>query len=175
MIDKALILNRIKNHYGIVKDADFAKFLEITPQVLSNWKSRSTFDPVIIYTKCLDIDPGWLLTGEGEMLKQGKKNDYTPTDYSGMSVVNEPKETYSPAATKLNVSPKHTKNVSPTVSPTRKNTPEIDEKERLIQAQREIIQGNKETIQELKETIKLLQMRVDDKEDVQDHRGKEAV
>lgn len=68
-IDKRLIINNIKEHYNFVKDSDFAVFLGITSQVLSNWKSRNTFDAELIYTKCLDINPEWLLTGQGEMLK----------------------------------------------------------------------------------------------------------
>lgn len=73
-LDKRLIIGEIKKHYGFIKDADFARFLEITPQTLSNWQSRSTFDIEVLYTKCLDIDPEWLITGKGEMLKSEKDN-----------------------------------------------------------------------------------------------------
>lgn len=69
-MDKRLMLNRIKEHYKFNSDSDFAKYLGITPQNLSNWKSRNTFDAELIYTKCEDINPEWLLTGKGEMLKK---------------------------------------------------------------------------------------------------------
>ncbi len=68
-MDKSLILNEIKLHYGFKKDTDFADYLGITSQVLSNWKTRNTFDYDVIYTKCLNINPHWLFTGEGNMLK----------------------------------------------------------------------------------------------------------
>ena len=68
-IDKALILSKIKSHYNFEKDADFARFLEIKPQTLSSWYSRNTFDIELLYSKCVEINPEWLLTGEGEMLK----------------------------------------------------------------------------------------------------------
>lgn len=72
-LDKSLILSKIKSHYNFIKDADFADFLGITPQVLSNWNNRNTFDIEKVYTKCLDINPDWLLTGKGEMLRMSTK------------------------------------------------------------------------------------------------------
>lgn len=68
-MDKTLIINRIKKHYGFNKDSDFANYLGISPQVLSNWKSRNTYDAELIYTKCVEVAPEWLLTGKGEMIK----------------------------------------------------------------------------------------------------------
>ncbi|MGB0869510.1 MAG: LexA family transcriptional regulator [Flavobacteriales bacterium] len=68
-MDKTLILNEIKSHYNFKTNSDFAKFLGIRPQVLSNWFSRNTFDTELIYTKCLNLNPHWLITGEGEMLQ----------------------------------------------------------------------------------------------------------
>jgi repressor LexA len=74
-MDKSLILNKIKKHYSFKSDSEFAKFLGITPQVLSNWKSRNTFDVELIYTKCLVFNSEWLLTGEEPMLKNPRKFD----------------------------------------------------------------------------------------------------
>ena len=67
-MDKSLILNKIKSHLKLKSDTEFANFLGIKPQVLSNWRKRNTFDTELIYTKCVGIDANWLLTGEGEML-----------------------------------------------------------------------------------------------------------
>jgi repressor LexA len=72
-MDKLLALNKIQEHYGFDKDAHFAEFLGIPAQNLSKWKSRKTFDIETVYTKCTEINPEWLLTGEGEMLKTAKK------------------------------------------------------------------------------------------------------
>ncbi|ADQ78556.1 Peptidase S24/S26A/S26B, conserved region [Paludibacter propionicigenes WB4] len=67
---KSLILNELKRHYNFKKDVELAKFLEITPQILSNWDSRGTFDLHKIYTKCVDVSPDWILSnGQGNMLR----------------------------------------------------------------------------------------------------------
>lgn len=68
-MDRVLILKQIKEFKNFKTDGEFADFLGITPQVLSNWKSRNTFDVELLYTKCEFINPEWLLTGRGEMLK----------------------------------------------------------------------------------------------------------
>lgn len=68
-IDKTLILNTIQKHYGFKKDSDFANFLGVKTQVLSNWKNRNTFDIDVLYTKCENISPDFLITGKGEILR----------------------------------------------------------------------------------------------------------
>lgn len=74
IVDKKLILNDIMNHLGVKKKSDFAKFLGIAPTTLSSWYARNTFDKDLIYSKCEFLNPNWLLTGEGEMLKEPKCN-----------------------------------------------------------------------------------------------------
>lgn len=73
-MDKTVMLNMLQNHYGLNKDIEFASLLGISSQVLSNWKKRNTFDAELIYTKCLNISSEWLLTGNGEMLKNRASN-----------------------------------------------------------------------------------------------------
>lgn len=68
-INKTLILNDIKTHYGFKSDAEFARFLGIKPNTLSNWYARDTFDYEIIVTHCEDINTEWLF-GRGDMLKR---------------------------------------------------------------------------------------------------------
>lgn len=68
-LDKKLILKKIKDHYKFTKDVDFADFLGITPQNLSSWYSRNTFDFEILYTKCLEINVDFLFTGKGDIVK----------------------------------------------------------------------------------------------------------
>jgi hypothetical protein len=90
-MDKSLILNRIKDHYNFKSDAEFARFLNITPQTLANWHRRNTFDYDIVYTKCEDIDPDWLFSGKEPMLREEKfHNDGLSASFT--QEVNESRE-----------------------------------------------------------------------------------
>lgn len=68
-MDKSLILNEIKKTFNIRSNAEFARILGISPQNLSNWYKRKTFDVNLILRKFTNVNESWLLTGEGEMLK----------------------------------------------------------------------------------------------------------
>ena len=68
------MLDQIKDNYGFKKDAELAEFLEITRQTLSNWKSRNSFDAELLYSKCPELNPAWLLTGDGQMLQKDSAN-----------------------------------------------------------------------------------------------------
>lgn len=67
-MDKSKMLDEIKAHYKLKKDSEFARHLGIIPQTLSNWKKRESFDAELIFEKCPEINPAWLLSGEGDML-----------------------------------------------------------------------------------------------------------
>lgn len=71
-MDKAMMLDRIKEHYSFKTEVDFAKFLGITPQAFSNWKSRNSFDAELLYNKCPELNPSWLLCGKEPMITDGK-------------------------------------------------------------------------------------------------------
>lgn len=72
MVDKSLILRKIKEHLNFKKEGDFANFLGIKQSTLSTWHARNTFDIDLISQKCEDLSYDWLLTGNGEMLKNDK-------------------------------------------------------------------------------------------------------
>ena len=69
MPDKKLILNKIKDSYQFEKDTDFAHFLGIKPQTLSSWYARNSFDIELLYSKCVNINPDFLFTGNGPIFK----------------------------------------------------------------------------------------------------------
>jgi len=73
-MDKKLMLNDLQSHFNFKKDTEFADFLGISGQLLSKWKSRNTYDVELLYTKCTDVNPEWLLTGEGSMLKKEQEH-----------------------------------------------------------------------------------------------------
>ena len=62
------MLEGLIEHYTGGNKAQFAKRLEVSAQTISAWVARNTFDAELIYTKCSDVNPRWLLTGEGSML-----------------------------------------------------------------------------------------------------------
>jgi phage repressor protein C with HTH and peptisase S24 domain len=72
-MNKAVMLDAIKEYLTFKKNSDLAVFLGVTPQAVSNWYSRNTFDAELIYTKCEFVNPDWLLTGKGPMLKTKEK------------------------------------------------------------------------------------------------------
>lgn len=76
VLDKKLILNKIKDEYQFKSDSDFAKFLGIKPQTLSSWHTRNSFDIDLIYAKCVNINTDFLLSGSGKVFKPSK-DEYT--------------------------------------------------------------------------------------------------
>lgn len=70
ILDKPLVLDRIKEYYKLKGNAELARFLGVAPNTITNWYGRKTFDIDVIYTKCVDVDMNWLLTGEGNMIRE---------------------------------------------------------------------------------------------------------
>lgn len=74
-MDKRLILKKIQQYYKFTKDVDFADFLGVKSNVLSNWYARGAFDYDLVITKCDEIDANWIFSnGIGEMLKKDKSD-----------------------------------------------------------------------------------------------------
>ena len=94
-MNKTLMLKEIKLHLGFQKDAQFADFLGIEPNVLSAWYRRNTFDIDILYTKCRGVSPDWLLTGTGEMLRDQNVHNstHTHTEASAQTSQNQREDT----------------------------------------------------------------------------------
>ena len=67
-MDKKTMLECLINHYTDGNKAAFARMLTITPQVLSQWLARSSFDNELLFKKCPGVSASWLLTGEGDIL-----------------------------------------------------------------------------------------------------------
>lgn len=67
-MDKKDRLLQLIEHFSQGNKSQFAKMLGVTPQAITTWIARNTFDTDMIYANCFSISPHWLLTGEGEML-----------------------------------------------------------------------------------------------------------
>lgn len=69
MDKKQMILDLI-DYYSNGNKTLFSKKLGVTPQTISSWLSRNTFDKELIFAKCENVSAEWLLTGNGPMLKE---------------------------------------------------------------------------------------------------------
>lgn len=67
-MDKRIVLQSIINYYTDGNKTQFAKLLGITPSAVTAWMRRGTYDVQLICTNCTDINPSYLLTGDGPML-----------------------------------------------------------------------------------------------------------
>lgn len=77
------MLEAIISHYTDGNKAKFATLLGLSPQTISAWLARNTFDSELIYTKCRDLSAKWLLSGgNGDMLSDQPStiNDYKEPD-----------------------------------------------------------------------------------------------
>lgn len=68
------------DHYSGGNKSEFARMIGVSPQAVNTWISRNTFDIDIVYAKCVNISPDWLLTGRGKMLKATKTAEHLGAD-----------------------------------------------------------------------------------------------
>ena len=69
IMEKKDRLLKLIEHYSDGNKSEFARMIGVSPQAVNTWISRNTFDIDIVYAKCVNISPEWLLTGKGPMLK----------------------------------------------------------------------------------------------------------
>lgn len=69
IMEKKDRLLKLIEHYSDGNKSEFARIIGVSPQAVNTWISRNTFDIDIVYAKCVNISPEWLLTGKGPMLK----------------------------------------------------------------------------------------------------------
>lgn len=73
-MDKKEMLEQLITYYTDGNKAKFASMVGIKPQLVSTWLSRGTYDAEVLYAGCKGVSGDWLLSGEGEMLRN-KQND----------------------------------------------------------------------------------------------------
>ena len=71
-MDKGLMLKEIRNYYKLHRNIDFAQKFGLTEQNAYSWTKRGFLDLELVYERCPEIDPEWLLSGgeKGEMLRK---------------------------------------------------------------------------------------------------------
>ena len=92
VLDNRLILNRIKSYYKTTKNTELAKVLAIKPNTLSNWVKRNSIDLELIITSCEELNPNWIINGEG----RPKKTVYN-LDETSVDIANDAPGTYGAA------------------------------------------------------------------------------
>jgi phage repressor protein C with HTH and peptisase S24 domain len=97
----------------------FAHKIGVSPSMITDIRKERTNPGVNairgIVSTFKEINPYWLLTGEGKMIKNIA---HTPEAKKEINYVNKPFEAFTPSGKSTNVSPTLGKTVSPTVSPT---------------------------------------------------------
>ncbi|WP_289300253.1 helix-turn-helix domain-containing protein [Xylanibacter muris] len=83
MINKTLILDRLKAYFHLKGNGQLAEFLGVTRQTISNWYSRNSVDYDVVITQSVAIDENidlkWLLTNDSNELSPKEhtaKDDY---------------------------------------------------------------------------------------------------
>ncbi|RGL04799.1 LexA family transcriptional regulator [Prevotella disiens] len=107
MSKKDRLLSLIQ-HYSGGNKSEFARYIGVTPQAISTWLSRNTFDIDIIYSKCVNISADWLLTGQGSMLKN---NSTQPSQDPSCTIIPEYKDTKKISNRQLIVADNSTKGI----------------------------------------------------------------
>lgn len=71
------MLKEIREYYKLHRNNDFAKFMGLSEQNAYSWTKRSFMDLELVYSKCPEINPEWLLSnGEvGTMLRPAQSNN----------------------------------------------------------------------------------------------------
>lgn len=72
-MNKTVMLECLINYYTDGNKTRFASMVGVTPQLISNWLSRNTFDAEVIFNKCKNVSASWLLSGCGEMIIDDKQ------------------------------------------------------------------------------------------------------
>lgn len=78
-IRKRQLLSLIDS-YADGNKSEFARMLGVSPQGISTWLARGSFDYELIYTKCESISADWLLTGAGNMIAESE------IDFPGLQI-----------------------------------------------------------------------------------------
>ena len=73
-MDKVLILETLRNYKQFVSRNQFAKYLRVSAQTLNNWYNRGTYDLERLIVTFPEVNPQWLISGEGDMLLKSASN-----------------------------------------------------------------------------------------------------
>ena len=81
------MVNALIGHFTDGNKAQFAKMLGVSPQTISAWLARNTFDSELIYAKCRYLSANWLLTGEGEMFTTPENTEVSKEQITNIPII----------------------------------------------------------------------------------------
>ena len=144
------ILDRVKNAKKLNNDSKLAEYLSVKKNTISSWRSRNAIDLDLIIAKCNNINLHWLLTGEGNMLRNVEQDsiciehNFAGGDIVAGRVVNNHVETAVPdtkglkkenAILRQQIETQKREIASLTLS--------LQDKDKLLQANFKILKGTK--------------------------------
>ncbi len=59
-----ILIDRLKERYSLRTDAALCDMLGVSPNTLSTWRKRNSFDYELVFSKCEGLDANFLLYGE---------------------------------------------------------------------------------------------------------------
>ena len=71
------MLEALINHFTDGNKARFAAMVGVSPQTISKWIARNTFDAEALYANCDGVSASWLLSGNGDMLENNYQHGNT--------------------------------------------------------------------------------------------------
>ena len=83
-MNKTDMLDSLIRHYTKGNKAKFATMIGVSPQTLSKWLGRNTFDAEVLYKYCEGISAEWLLSGMGEVFSS--ETNRAISDNGGVSI-----------------------------------------------------------------------------------------
>lgn len=83
-MNKTDMLDSLIRHYTKGNKAKFATMIGVSPQTLSKWLGRNTFDAEVLYKYCEGISAEWLLSGMGEVFSS--ETNRAISDHGGVSI-----------------------------------------------------------------------------------------
>ena len=68
-MEKKEVLDKIKSFYNFKSISEFARHLGVNSQNVRNWYARNNYNANLLIERCKEINPEFIITGKGEMLK----------------------------------------------------------------------------------------------------------
>lgn len=74
-MEKNEILLRLIEYYTNGNKTKFSEMINVSPSAVTAWIRRNTFDVQRICTYCTDVNPNYLLRGEGPIVTSDLPNE----------------------------------------------------------------------------------------------------